>query len=78
MDVKKIQSSPSTQNREVCHFEHWSRLNPFYFKLSREPDMAYRAAGADTGDMSKDTLFASDAPPSVPKRTGNQFLHPIY
>ena len=32
--------------------------------------MSYRRAGADTGDMSKDTLFASDAPPAAPKRTG--------
>ena len=32
--------------------------------------MSYRRAGADTGDMSKDTLFASDAKPAPPKRSG--------
>eukprot|EP01083_Nonionella_stella_P252577 870060_1 len=32
--------------------------------------MAYRAAGPDTGDMTKDALFASDVEPKPPKRNG--------
>eukprot|EP00483_Globobulimina_turgida_P002713 UN02718 len=32
--------------------------------------MSYRAAGVETGDMTKDTLFAKDTPPKPPKRSG--------